>query len=290
LLGTLVEIAVRSNSAESRQEAINQAFGAISEVERRMSFHDPSSTLSCLNREAFLRPVQVDDKTFYVLKTAQELYAISGGLFDPTIAPELQQQGFLPKTEPEPLREPVTASFGDVGLLGHNRVRFRHPGVRLDLGGLAKGFAVDEAVAVLDELGIIEAIVNAGGDLRVLGRSPFSVEIRNPWHRGTTIGPFGVTNVAFATSAHYFAERVKPAARRGPFVDPYVRKLSGDLLSVSVIAPTAMIADAITKIVMLSPSGSASVLTQLGAAALICDPSGITLCSPNWNEKLQAAP
>jgi FAD:protein FMN transferase len=289
LLGTLVEIVVRSNDPESRQEAINQAFTAISEVERRMSFHDPNSTLSRLNCEAFLRPLQVDDKTFHVLKTAQELHAISGGMFDPTIAPELQRHGFLPKTA-ELLKGPDTASFTDVELLSHNRVQFRHAGVRLDLGGLAKGFAVDEAVTVLAGFGVTDALVNAGGDLRVVGNVPFPVEIRNPWHPGTTIGPFYVTNGAFATSAHYFAKRVNPAARRGPFVDPHLRKFRGNLLSVSAIAPTAMIADATTKIVMLSRSGSAPVLTQLGAAALICDPSGIILCSPNWNEKLQAAP
>jgi thiamine biosynthesis lipoprotein len=289
LLGTIVEIVVRSDGQQPTSEAIDQAFAAISIVQQRMSFHDPNSVLSQLNAEAFARPVQIDEKTFRVLEMARNLNAFSDGLFDPAIAPELQRAEFLPKLKWELRADWGRGSFADVELLSENRVRFRHPDVRLDLGGLAKGFAVDEAVSVLRAAGINSALVNAGGDLRVFGCHSFPVEIRNPWRLGRTLGPFRAKNVAIATSAHYFADRLKPDALIGPFVDPRFRELRGDLLSVSVSAPSAMVADALTKIVMLNPAQSPALLRRFAAAALVYDPAGSVLCTPNWHEIHQAA-
>src|SRR5258707_685659 len=182
-----------------------------------------------------------------------------------------------------------TTSFADVELLSGNRVRFRHAGVRLDLGGIAKGFAVDEAVAVLRAAGVDSALVNAGGDLRAFGSSSFPIGIRNPCYPGRTFVSLLVKNRALATSAHYFADRLKPGARIGPFVDPRLRRLRGDLLSATVAAPSATIADALTKIVMLDPAHCSTLLNRLAAAALVFDPNGSTFCTPNWHETFKAA-
>jgi thiamine biosynthesis lipoprotein len=287
LLGTIVEITVRSDGMQGKLEAIDRAFGAISAVQQRMSFHDPKSMLSQVNTHAFARSVPVDEKTFQVLEMARDLYLLSDGLFDPTIAPELERAGFLPRAGGTSVEK--ATSFADVELLSRYRVRFRRMGIRVDLGGVAKGFAVDEAIAALRAAGVESGLVNAGGDLRVFGGQSFAVEIRDPSHPGRTLAPFPVRNLALATSAHYFAHRLNPGARIGPFVHPRLRQLQGDLLSVTVTASSAMLADALTKIVMLDPAKSLALLARFDAAALVFDPNGSIQCTPSWYETIQAA-
>jgi thiamine biosynthesis lipoprotein len=229
----------------------------------------------------------VDEKTFQVLGMARDLYALSNGVFDPTIAPYLEHTGFLPRFFGRAAGKRI--SFADVELLQGGRVRFRHAGMRLDLGGIAKGFAVDEAIAALRTAGIESGLVNAGGDLRAFGRHLFPVEIRNPVRPERPLAVLPIGNQAVATSAHYFADRLRPGARTGPFVHPGFGQLRGDLTSVTVIAPNAMLADALTKIVMLDPGQSPALLERLSAAALIFDSKGSVLCTPNWHETLKAA-
>lgn len=287
LLGTIVEITARSSHQPDAEQAINRAFAAIAVVQRRMSFHDRNSMLSRVNAEAFARPISVDEKTFQVLGMARDLYVLSNGVFDPTIAPYLEHTGFLPRFFGKAAGKRI--SFADVELLQGSRVRFRHAGMRLDLGGIAKGFAVDEAIAALRTAGIESALVNAGGDLRAFGRHLFPVEIRHPVRPERPLAVLPIGNQAVATSAHYFADRLRPGARTGPFVHPGFGQLRGDLTSVTVIAPNAMLADALTKIVMLDPGQSPALLQRLSAAALIFDSKGSVLCTPNWHETLKAA-
>jgi thiamine biosynthesis lipoprotein len=284
LLGTIVEITVGSYQQQAAEQAIDRAFASIAAIHQQMSFHDPNSELSRINREAFERPVAVDEKTFQVLKIARDLYLLSDGLFDPTVAPTLQRTGFLPVFIEGPIESGT--SFADVELLSDNRVRFRHPGIRLDLGGIAKGFAVDEAITLLERAGIDNALVNAGGDLRSSGS--FKVGIRHPHRPGRPFISLSVKDMALATSGHYFADRSYDGARIGPFVDVRLQQLRGELLSVTVLATCATVADALTKIVMLDPPNAPALLNQLGAAALVVDRHGSILCTPNWHETLQA--
>jgi FAD:protein FMN transferase len=168
-------------------------------------------------------------------------------------------------------------------------VRFRQPGIRLDLGGLAKGYAVDRAVSVLLQAGVNSGLVNAGGDLRAFGADSFIVEIRDPSNPGNTVARFPVGNLALATSAHYFADRIGPGAATGPFVHPRTRKLQAGLLSVTVATGSAMVADALTKVVMLERVDSAPILERLSAVALIIDLSNSVFCTPGWYDTIQAA-
>jgi thiamine biosynthesis lipoprotein len=251
-----------------------------------MSFHDPNSVLSQVNAEAFFRPISVDEKTFQVLEMARDLHVLSNGVFDPTIAPYLERAGFLPCSSKAVGK---AISFAEVELLQENRVRFRHAGVRLDLGGIAKGFAVDEAVAALRLAGIESGLVNAGGDLRAFGPRSFKVEVRHPNWPGSTFAPLLIGDQAVATSAHYFADRLKPETQIGPFVNARSGRLEGDLRSVTIVAASAMLADALTKVVMLNPARSLTLLERLSAAALVVDSKGAVLCTANWHDTLKAA-
>jgi FAD:protein FMN transferase len=283
LLGTFVEIVVDQLSLWESNRAIDAAFQAIEEVQYRMSFHDPGSTLSFLNRNAGHVPVPIDEWTFTVLETAAEVHRISQGAFDVTIAPHLQALGFLPSYEPSPLSCPSgRASFTDVELLPDRHVRFRNPKVRIDLGGIAKGFAIDQSVAQLQRSGVKRGLVNAGGDLRAFGEAGFPVSIRHPEHPGSTLLSFSVANSALATSSHCFVHRYHRGSQLGPIIDARTARPVDTIRSVTVRASNAMVADALTKVVMICGEAALPVLNHFHADSLFVSGEGISLCSSGW--------
>lgn len=239
LLGTIVAIRADVDAA-----AIERAFAAVAQVHRLMSFHSTDSDVARINREAQRHAVLVDPWTFAVLQCASALSAATQGAFDVTVA---QSNG----------------SHADVMLVGDCRVRLRGP-VRIDLGGIAKGFAVDAAIASLIESGASRGCVNAGGDLRRFGSHADAVSIRVPGilQRSVPLPP--TPQVAFATSSSYFGSRINDVRRK--------RQLRLDW-SITVAAHTCMLADALTKAVaLLGPVPS--LLRRFEAAAFAVDPTG----------------
>jgi thiamine biosynthesis lipoprotein len=284
LLGTLVDIQTRDLEPQAASQAINAAFAAIETVQKHMSFHDPLSTLTRLNRLASHGPVQVDEGTYAVLECAREMHRISGGLFDVSVAPRLQALGFLPHHGTD--RAPDTAArhcFSDVELLEDFHVRFHRSGMALDLGGIAKGYAVDQAINALRRHGAPAGLVNAGGDLRAFGAPGFAVSIRHPVALETPLASGTLCERALATSAHYFADRLVDGSALGPILDPPSGRQAADARSASVLAKSAMVADALTKVLILSPKTALSILEELGAEALLVAKDGQTLCGPGWH-------
>lgn len=232
LLGTFVEIAA-DGDASHVTSAVEQAFRAIAQVHRLMSFQEPASDVSRINRSAYQRSVRVHPWTWRVLERARALYRVTGGVFDCA-----SHRG---------------GTFGDVVLEAGARVRFNRP-LMLDLSGIAKGFAVDQAVRVLKRGGVASGVVNAGGDLRVFG-SPQRVHVRDP-RNGSVSGIVGeLHDAAIATSAR---ERI---------VDPRQARSSVGPATITVIAPTCMIADAFTKVVAIL--GSNCGLSRWRAQAIL---------------------
>src|SRR5579871_1115376 len=124
LLGTFVEIEAAGPALSAVNQAINAAFDAVETAHRLMSFHDPDSEVSRLNREAFDHPVKVHAWTFAVLEAAVELHRRSCGLFDIAVAPVLQRMGLLPGfREDTPIEG---AAYDAIELLDEQMVRFRH--------------------------------------------------------------------------------------------------------------------------------------------------------------------
>ena len=150
----------------------------------------------------------------------------------------------------------------------NGRVHFRRP-VTIDLGGIAKGFAVDRAVDALKKAGAISGIVNAGGDLRVFGDDARAVQIRHPLDPGRTAGTVRLRNRALATSARYFA----PA-----LFDGRTRQALPDETSVTVAAPDCLTADALTKIALGSREETTVLLAQYEADAFLLEQN----LPPRW--------
>jgi thiamine biosynthesis lipoprotein len=259
LLGTRVEIAVEGRGTNIElHAAVDAAFARIGQVHALMSYHDPDSDVSRLNRGALRKPQRVDAHTYRVCEAALKIASLSEGAFDPTVAPRLESYNLLPPSE---LPWDRSASWRDIELSRGEGVRFHRP-LRVDLGGIAKGYAVDCAVSELLRFDLESVLVNAGGDLRLVGRLPQFVHIRHPLRPLQSAHTLALQNAALATSAAYFSRRGAASAlvnaRSGT---PYL----GDR-SVSVRASECMAADALTKVVLFAPESVASACLAAYAA------------------------
>ncbi len=269
LLGTLVEIlAVTDRSSAIR--ATTAAFEAIASVHRLMSAHEPDSDVGRLNRCAHGQPVRVDAQTWQVLEVARRISAASRGAFDVCVAPVLARWGYLPDWVGRGCD--ATAGWEAIELLPDCHVRFRAP-VAIDLGGIAKGYAVDRASAVLRAHGVARFTVNAGGDLRI-GDGPETVHVRDPACPRRLLPLAAVSDAAVATSGAYFAAQTWHGRLVHPIVVPGSRRCTPVGASVTVLAPECIVADALTKVVAVLDGASEGVLARFGAAACVIAPTG----------------
>ena len=205
LLGTFVEIRSAGANGSGAERAIDAAFEAIAKIHRLMSFHDGDSDVSRLNRDACKRPVVVDSWTYEVLEAALTMHRQSEGAFDITVAPVLQKFGLLPRHETDVGSSQAAAVTSEaIELLPGYRVRFHHPGVRIDLGGIAKGFAVDRAIDILQQHGQARGLVNAGGDLAAFGPLRETVHVRHPRFPNRILCQVAISNAALASSGYLF--------------------------------------------------------------------------------------
>ena len=268
-LGTLVSIRVEGLAEAEAHAAIDAAFSDIARVHRLMSFHDPQSDVSRLNREAVRRPVPVHPWTYRVLEDAQRFSRASEGCFDVSVAAELVDWGMLP--QPIAAEKGPHGSWRDIELLLDSRVVFHRP-LWIDLGGIAKGFAVDRAIDGLRACGVSHAVVNAGGDIRVEGNE---VErIRLGAGSSTGVAPvLELVNGSVASSCGAPRQRWCSGHLCGPHVDGSQRTPASVDRFACVIAESCVVADALTKIVMAKGAENVNLLRHFGASAYIKDPS-----------------
>lgn len=241
-----------SESAESGYPAVafEAAFAAIARVHDLMSWHDAGSDVGRINRAASGPWLPIDPWTGEVLRAAQMLFARSGGLFDVTCERHLRRAGVLPDApSPSPERGGGMADLmlDDEGI----RARLIRP-LTLNLDGIAKGYAVDRAVAVLEAHGIAGGCVNAGGDLRLFGAAEQEIGLRHPRRPAEilSLGRYG--NRAVATTGGYFLDSGLDVA--SAVIDPASGRAVALQGSITVTAPRCMHADALTKIAALRRS------------------------------------
>jgi thiamine biosynthesis lipoprotein len=239
LLGTIVCISADAASAE-----VEAAFAAIERVHALMNFHSDVSDVARISGDGHRKSVRVDRWTFEVLRQAIHISEQSEGAFDVV----LPGKG---------------ASYTDIILESDCRVRLRRA-ADIDLGGIAKGFAVDVAVNILEAAGVKAGSVNAGGDLRFFGGWEGKIRVRVPGAPATAVCLPPAPQRAFATSAAYFGARL---------TDPRSGRPTGLDWSVTVAAATCLVADALTKAVaLLGPL--ASLLKTFDASAFAVDANG----------------
>jgi thiamine biosynthesis lipoprotein len=192
---------------------------------------------------------------------------LSGGLFDVSVGGRLVEWGVLPAPAGAPPAHP-DASFRDIELLAPDRVRFRRP-LWIDLGGIAKGYAVDRAIETMALAPDIQACVEAGGDLRIAGPAPERIRLRTLQRPGDPVPVLELENGALASSSGRESMLRHHGRRIGPHLDARRRRGVGTHSFVSVVAERCVMADGLTKIVLAQGLRAGPLLRRCGAAAYL---------------------
>ena len=242
LLGTLIDIAIDAPSEAAFLRATDLAFARVAEVHRVMSFHDPGSDVRAIARAPVGASLHISADTARVLRLALDMELRSGGLFNAAVAPALVASGRLPRPADAQAAQARTLTEG-IEWVGADRLRVRAP-VWIDLGGIAKGYAVDCAVLALEAAGISSGLVNAGGDMRAFGPAAHPVHLRFA---------DGLRHVAMLQDAALAASCNAQDTADSPHIDPRSGCGVRSPNSVVVQAFSAAVADALTKVALLCP-------------------------------------
>jgi thiamine biosynthesis lipoprotein len=243
-LGTFVEVQINTNDPR----IFAAAFRAIENVSTRMSFHDPKSELCKLNRAPVGKWIKASPGLRTVLKLGLELGELTDQRFNLAVALPLIHAGKLPGQ----VKNPNWKLLSEAGLvLQGSRVQKRSA-VKVDLGGIAKGYAVDQAVKAILKLNPkVSGCINAGGDLFVFGARAQTVSIRVQPGVEHALNSFQIRNQAIATSV------VRSPHASTAYVDIRKHSLMTSKRSATVMAPSCMVADALTKVVLFSSRAQA---------------------------------
>jgi len=289
IMGTRVAVQLWATDPELAGRAIDAVMADMRRTDELMSTYKPDSQLSQVNAHAYERPVQVDADIIDVVEKSLEYSRLSDGAFDITYA----SVGYLYdyRTHVHPTEAQIASALKavDYRQLSVDReartIRFLQPGMRIDLGGIAKGWSVDRGVEILKGLGIEHAMVNAGGDTRLLGDrrgKPWIVGIRDPRKDGVVVARIPLQDEALSTSGDYERYFEEDGVRYHHILVPGTGRSPGAVRSVTIIAPTATRTDGLTKPVFILgvERGMEFVRRVGGVEAVIVDAEGRIFYSP----------
>jgi thiamine biosynthesis lipoprotein len=256
LMGTQVDATVMYGDILAARKRLVLAFREMERIEGVLSAQRDTSEISRLNREASSAPIHVSRETFDILQRAKAYSARLGGLFDVTVGSLSELWGFSGPGEaalpPDSAIETARATLGCSALIFNDAdttVYFGRKGMKVDLGGIAKGYAVDRAAAVLRRYGIDDFIINAGGDLYVSGEKmpgePWTVGIKHPRRTSDMLATLKIGDAAVVTSGDYERYFIQDGRRYHHILDPRTGYPASESRSVTVIADSAEEADAL---------------------------------------------
>ncbi|HZN35777.1 MAG TPA: FAD:protein FMN transferase [Pirellulaceae bacterium] len=287
-LGTRVALTVRDRRADEAELAIADAFEELALVERLMSIYRPDSQLSRLNATGEL--FDPHPHLLAVLSHAQRTSQQSGGAFDVTVQPLWEVFAAAQKQQRLPSAAEVAAARSRVDWrqieIAERRVRLLRPGTKITLNGIAQGFAADRVRSVLEEHGIQHALIDAG-ELNSIGHSPrasaWRVGIQHPRDPEAYIALADLDGRALATSGDY-ATRFSPDGYYNHILDPRSGYSPTEVASVSVLAPSATAADALstTLFVLGEQRGLRLLAAQRHTDMFMVLKSGETIATPGF--------
>lgn len=256
VMGTVAHIVAVAPDAPTAQRAIEAGFDTLERLEKMMSDYDPNSELSALNRQAFEKPVAVSEELFEVISAAVEFSRLSEGAFDITIAPVVQVWRRAKQTAVAPTEQELANAKAKVGWqhlrldAAQRTVQFAQEGMALDLGGIAKGYAADKAVAAMRAAGAVGGLVDIGGDMTCFGKpadgkSRWRIGLQDPTQDEQILLRLELEDHAIATSGDYRRFVMLDGKRYSHIINPASATSVSELCSVSIIAPTGMQADAL---------------------------------------------
>lgn len=258
-MGCVYSIVAYGHDMTPLRQIVNAAFDEVDRLDRLMSHYKKDSPLSQLNREAALKPVIVEPELFDFIAECLRYSRESDGAFDITVGPLMKAWGFFRGEGRMPSEAELAEARGKIGyrhvILNHKdrTIFFDKAGLELDLGGIAKGYAVDAAVALLKQNGINSALISAGGStIYGLGAPPnaaaWEVKLQDPIDRGKAAMTVRLKDQALSVSGSYEKFFELGGKRYSHVMDPRTGQPVPDMLSVAVIADTGTAGDALDNV------------------------------------------
>lgn len=294
LMGTVVEIRILDDDPDRFQSAVDRAFAEMARLEEMLSPHYPESEISRLSMpQEFDTPSR---ETLAVLRIGQEVAAASKGAFDLGLGNLTRLWGFVEGGSRVPASGEIATALRGVGVgdvtIRQGRVVKSRADLALDVGGVAKGYAIDRAVALLKQAGVESATVNAGGDLRLIGDRrgrPWRIGIQHPRRSGDILLRLDLTDRAVVTSGDYERFFAVDGKRYHHILDARTGYPATGCQSVTVIAADAGLADALaTAAFVLGPEAGLEMLSQFpDVDGLLVAADGEVVTTPGLKERLQ---
>ena len=261
IMGTLVEVTVSHSDPDVIQAVTTQAFDEMKRIEQLMSTYIPDSEISRINRAAGKEAIPVSPEVEEVIREGLYWSEQSSGAFDITVEPLVYLWDFDGEKEIIPSENTLrkTASlvnYKDIEVKDHT-VQLKRRGMAINVGGLAKGYAVDRAISIL-RAKVKNGIVNAGGDLFAFGQkkpqTPWSIGLQHPRKPQELLAAFAVQNQGIATSGDYQRYFIKDGVRYHHIFDPHTGKPARLMISTTIITTEVMDADALaTAVFVMGP-------------------------------------
>lgn len=267
------EIIVVARDQTEREKTLRDAFRLLQDLDEKWNLSKTQSEMVRLNEKGFEAPQEVSGETLEVIQKSQEFFERSGGAFDITVRPLKELWGFYDRKYRLPEPAQIQAVLNQVGM-NHlridpqkRRVGFAVSGMGLDLNGIKKGYACDKTVEFLKKRGVQGALVNIGGAIRAFGNSPdgrpWRVGIAHPRDPTRTLRVVTLLNEALSTAGDYEQFFVVNGRRYPHILNPRTGYPANQTVAVSVIAPSALIAEALaTTLFVMGPDKGPVVASQ----------------------------
>ena len=258
MMGTEVSVYLWSDDPEAGRVTVEAVFQEAARIDRLMSTYKDASEISKINREAARGPVAVGAELFDLIERSIAISRMSGGAFDISYDSVGQHFDFRERQRPDD--DTTQAALAKIDYrhieldAEKQTVSFRVDGVRINLGGIAKGYVVERGVELLREQGISSAVVTAGGDSRLLGNRrgrPFNIAIRDPRKEGEVAMLVPLEDEAISTSGDYERYFEEDGVRYHHIISPSTGTPAGGVHSASVIGPDAVMTDALSTTVFI---------------------------------------
>jgi thiamine biosynthesis lipoprotein len=286
IMGTRIAVELWADDSKQGEAAIEAVLAEMRRVDLAMSTYKPTSELSIVNAKAAQEPVKISPELFDLLTTALDYSRITDGAFDITYASVGYMYDFRKHVHPD--EKQIAAALPGINyrhvLLDPKAqtVHFARPGVRIDLGGIGKGHAVDRGIAILQDRGIKHALVTAGGDSRIIGDrfgKPWVVGIRHPDRKDEVIARIPLEDAAISTSGDYERYFDEGGVRYHHIIDPHTGHSASKVRSATIIGPTATRTDGLSKTAfVLGPEKAIEIYNKLeDIDAILVAPDGKVL-------------
>jgi FAD:protein FMN transferase len=284
IMGTAIHVELWGDDAQAGERAIDAVMAEMHRIDRLMSPYKSDSELSRINRDAGRKPVAVGAELFALIERSLHFSRLSDGAFDITFASVGHLYDYRSGVAPDAAAlERARQAIGWRHLqldAGKRTIRFGRDGMRIDLGGFAKGYVVDTSIAILKRLGVEHAVVAAGGDSHVLGDRrgrPWSIAVRDPRSPQRVVAVLPLRDTSISTSGDYERYFERDGVRHHHLIDPKTGSSPCSVRSVTIVADDGLTSEGLSKclFVLGLERGMRLIESQPGADAVVVDAAGV---------------